>query len=247
MQALIKPGRLQVGDTVATISISGGRNSLKGSDYLYRNPKARAEDLMFALVDPEIKGVFSNHGGDDAARLLPYIDFDIVRNNPKVFIGFSDISTIHNMFTYAGVSSFYGASLLSPIAQPGELDAYTAKWTNKVLFSPETVGQVEPCSAWTPITWADPPAEEIVWTKNTGYEVLQGKGRVTGRLIGGCCGPMQQIMGTCLFPGADQWRDGIISWRLAHPMACRSLDSTWRGHLRQRACFGTHEVSCAPA
>jgi muramoyltetrapeptide carboxypeptidase LdcA involved in peptidoglycan recycling len=246
MKKLIKPLKLQAGDTVATISISGGRagdpdmidrylvgkarlhdifglevvetpHSLKGSEYLYRNPKSRAEDLMQALLDPTIKGIVSNHGGDDGARLLPYVDFDVIRRNPKVFIGFSDISTIHNMFTHAGVSSFYGASLLSPIAQLGALDAYTIEWMKIVLFSDQTIGKVAPCDSWTPISWKKEGEADIVWTKNSGYEVLQGRGKARGRLLGGCCGPMQQIMGTRLFPAPEQWRDALIFLEIGFP------------------------------
>lgn len=246
MNTLVKPKKLSVGDTVAAISISGGRagdtdmidryrlgkerlrevfglevvetpNALKGKDFIYRNPKARVEDLHWALLNPSVKGIISNHGGDDSYRLLPHIDFDIIRKNPKVFTGFSDISTTHNLFTYAGVTSFYGPSLLTPIAQPGRLDGYTASWMKKVLFTSEIIGRVQPCEYWTPITWKDTKTQEIVWTKNTGYEVLQGAGVVSGRLLGGCSAPMQQIMGTFLFPKPERWRDSIIFMEFSSP------------------------------
>lgn len=239
MNALIKPGKLNVGDTVATISISGGRagdadmieryhvgknrlenifglrvietpNALKGSDFLYQNPKARADDLKYALLNPEIRAIMTNMGGDDTYRLLPYIDYEVIRNNPKIYIGFSDISSSINMFTYAGVSSFYGPSLLTPIAQPVELDEYTIRWMKKVLFSSEVIGNIPACEKHTPIDWVKTKREDIIWTENTGYEVFQGKGKVTGRLIGGCGGPLRQMMGTCVFPTPDMWRDSII-------------------------------------
>ena len=239
MVDLIKPRKLRAGDTVATLSISGGRagdpdmigryrlgkrrleeefglevvetpNAMRGNDFIYRNPKARVDDLHGALLDPSVKGIIANHGGDDSYRLLPHVDFDILHDNPKIFVGFSDISTTHNLFTYAGVTSYYGPALLTPIAQPGKLDRYTAFWMRKVLFSSETIGRVDPCESWTPITWNDDPNQEIPWTRNTGYEVLQGVGRVAGRLLGGCSAPLQQIMGTFLFPTPEQWRDSII-------------------------------------
>lgn len=239
MKELIKPKRLCAGDTVATISISGGRagdpdmleryyvgkrrlqeifdlnvvetpHALKGSEFIYKNPKARVDDLHQALLDPDIKAIITNMGGDDTYRLLPYIDYDIIRQNPKIYIGFSDISSSLNFFTYAGVSSFYGACLLTPIAQPVQLDAYTEKWIRKVLFSGEIIGQIEPCEKWTKIEWTKTSAEEIAWTDNTGYEVLQGKGKVSGRLIGGCGGPLRQMMGTSVFPTAEMWKDSII-------------------------------------
>jgi muramoyltetrapeptide carboxypeptidase LdcA involved in peptidoglycan recycling len=168
-------------------------------------------------MNPSVNGIISNHGGDDAYRLLPYVDFNLIRNNPKVFTGFSDISTIHSLFTYAGVTSFYGPSLLTPIAQPGSLDEYTTYWMKKVLFSNETIGPVEACKRWTPITWKEEKAEEIVWNQNTGYEVLQGSGRVCGRLLGGCSAPLQQIMGTFLFPKSELWLDSIIFLEIGSP------------------------------
>lgn len=239
MDRLIKPQRLHPGDTVATLSISGGRagdpdmigryrvgqrrleeifglrvvetpHSLAGNEFIYRNPKARVDDLHEALLNPEVKGIITNMGGDDSYRLLPYIDYDIIRNNPKVMIGFSDISSLHNMFTHAGVSSFYGPSLLTPIAQPVRLDAYTEKWMRKALFCAEPMGEIEPCEKWTSIEWYKSKEEEILWQENTGYEVLQGTGIVTGRLIGGCAGPLRQMMGTPVFPTAQMWKDSII-------------------------------------
>lgn len=77
-------------------------NALKGIDYLYQHPEARAQDLMDAFRDPEIKVVFNAIGGDDTIRLLPYIDFDVLRNNPKIFTGFSDSTSNHFMLYKAG-------------------------------------------------------------------------------------------------------------------------------------------------
>ena len=112
---MIKPERLHKGDKVAIVSLSRGLlgekaflhkfelakerlkgygldvvampNALKGIDYLYRHPEARAQDLMDAFSSPEIKAVFNAIGGDDTIRLLPYIDFDVLRNHPKIFTG----------------------------------------------------------------------------------------------------------------------------------------------------------------
>ena len=153
-------------------------------------------------------------------------------------MGFSDASSSHNIFTYAGVSSFYGANLLTPIAQPGELDNYTEKWIKNVLFSNEIIGQIEPCDRWTNIEWTKTCPEEIVWTSNTGYEVLQGNGKVRGRLLGGCAGPLRQIMGTKVFPSSDMWKDSIIFLECHNPYGglsglheLRALAATGMFHL----------------
>lgn len=155
MNPLIKPRKLKTGDTVATISLSGGaagecdllpwynvskdrlreifglnavetRHSMMGRKYIYENPKARAEDLVEALENPNIKGIFLNQGGDDAIRILPYIDFNIIRDHPKIFLGFSDVTVIHFMFMKAGVSSFSGPNVLTTLSEPVQLHEYTS-------------------------------------------------------------------------------------------------------------------------
>lgn len=239
MIKLSKPARLRQGDTIAAISISGGRagdsdmlwryelgkkrleecfglhvvetpHALRGSEYLYRNPEARAEDLTWALKNPRVKGIIANMGGDDSYRLLPYIDFKAIHNDPKIFLGYSDITTLCACFTYAGVMSYYGPNLLTPIAQPGSLDPYTKNAVCKALFSEKPIGPVEPCPRYTQIEWQNRPEAEIIWHDNPGYQILQGRGTVRGRLLGGCLGPLQQIMGTEIFPGKDQWEGCIL-------------------------------------
>jgi len=236
----IKPQKLAAGDTVAAVSLSGGRagdadmlaryalgkqrleqifglrvaaptHSLKGSDFLYRNPKARADDLMEALREPCIKGIFLSMGGDDGIRLLPHIDFTVIRQNPKVFIGFSDGDTFHRMFSYAGVVSFYGANLLATLAEPGELNSYTIQWIRKALFTSEAIGELTSCDAWTGINWNNSlQKREIPWEENAGHVLHQGKGKVRGHIMTACGGPLRSVMGTCLFPPPDMWENSII-------------------------------------
>ena len=239
MKEFIKPERLRPGDTVATISISGGRagdadmlwryelgkkrledifglkvvetpHALMGSEYLYSHPEDRVADLHWALEDPEVKGIITNMGGDDSYRLLPYLDYELIRSHPKIYMGFSDITTTCCCFAHAGVMNYYGPGLLTPIAQPGRLDEYTENAMRKALFSGETIGRVEPCRRYTSIEWRDLPESDITWQDNPGYQLIQGHGKVCGRLIGGCMGPLQQIMGTEIFPGRELWEGSIL-------------------------------------
>ena len=182
MKKLIIPPKLNKGDKVAFISISGGRagdedmlpryllgkrrfekifnvkvvetpHALKGSSYLYEHPEKRAEDLMWALKDDSIKGIICNQGGDDSYRVLPYIDPQVIHDHPKVFMGYSDIATWMAVFTYAGVRAYYGPNVLTPIAQPGKLDEYTEDAIRRTLFSNEVIGEIKPAEKTTPIDW----------------------------------------------------------------------------------------------
>lgn len=143
--AMIKPERLRRGDRVAVVSLSSGMlgekrylhkyglgksrleelfglevvampNALRGIQYLYEHPEKRAEDWMLACEDSSIKAIITSIGGDDGIRLLPYVDFDVLRSNPKVFLGYSDTTAHHLMMCCAGVVSFYGPELMSDFA-----------------------------------------------------------------------------------------------------------------------------------
>jgi muramoyltetrapeptide carboxypeptidase LdcA involved in peptidoglycan recycling len=242
MTNLIKPKKLQIGDKVATISLSWGGagdpdilwryeigkkrlkeifglevvempNTLSGSEYIYNNPVKRAEDLMMAFKDPSIKAIFSCIGGDESVRILPYIEYEVIRNNPKIFMGFSDTTVTHYICMKAGISSFYGPSILAGFAENVELHDYMKHWVNKSLFDSNPIGNIEPSPVWT--------SERLPWEEknkftrrkvnsNTGYELLQGKGKVQGRLIGGCMDVLEMLKGTEVWPASEDWKDSIL-------------------------------------
>ena len=239
---LIKPKMLKAGDKVATISLSWGGagepdlrwryeqgidrlrtvfgleviampNSLKGASYLYENPQARAEDLMNAFKDPSIKGIFSNIGGSDSIRLLPYIDFDVIRDNPKVFIGYSDSTVTHLFCHKAGISSFYGPAILMDFAENVEMHEYTVEAVKKALFAVEEIGEVKAATEWTSerLEWiVENKDKKRQMNPNSGYEILQGSGVVRGRLIGGCIEVLEFAKGTTLWPTQEYWKDSIL-------------------------------------
>lgn len=239
---LIKPNKLNRGDKVATISLSWGGagdeeilwryyqgkerlenlfdlevvempNTLKGSEFIYNNPQKRAEDLMMAFADKSIKAIFSCIGGEESIRMLPYIDFDVIKNNPKIFMGYSDTTTIHLICLKAGISSFYGPSVLNEFAENVKMHDYTVKHINKTLFSNEVIGNIECSEYWTSerIPWLEEyKNKERTLLPNTGYELVQGKGKVKGRLIGGCMEVLEMAKGTLIWPYNNAWDDVIL-------------------------------------
>lgn len=242
MLKLIKPKKLYKGDKIATVSPSWGgagdkdllwryeqgkkrledvfglqvvemRNTLKGSNYIYTHPEKRAEDLMQAFSDKSIKGIFACIGGSDSIRLLPYIDFEIIRKNPKVFMGYSDSTVIHYMCLKAGISSFYGPSILVDFAENVAMSDYTVNWLKRTLFSTEVLGEIPQSENWTSefLPWEiENKYTQREFKINNGYELLQGEGIVRGRLIGGCIEVMEFIKGTELFPKIDDFNDSIL-------------------------------------
>ncbi len=242
MLKLQKLPRLKKGDTVATISLSSGvagdpellgryeigkkrlqehfdlhviemPHTLSGSDFVYNHPGKRAADLMAAFQNPEIKAIFSCIGGNDSIRMLPYIDFSILAQNPKIFIGYSDSTITHLMCLKAGISSFYGPAILSDFAENVALPSFTKNAFEQLAFypnssihfetAPETTGEFLP---WTSENSATPRT----FVPNDGYDIIQGTKTVSGPLIGGCMEVLEMAKGTSLFPEIHQFDDAIL-------------------------------------
>src|SRR5699024_7820741 len=238
---LIKPKQLQRGDKIATVSLSWGGagekhlrwryekgvkrleeifglevvampNSLKGEKYLYEHPEARAADLMQAFQDESIKAIIANIGGDDSIRLLPHIDFTLIRDNPKIFMGYSDTTIAHLFCHKAGIVSFYGPAVLTDFAENVRMDDYTIEMVKRTLFSTDVIGKINPAEKWTSefIPWEE-KNKDIVRKRqaNSGYEVIQGGGTVVGELIGGCIEVLEFAKATALWPKDTYWENSI--------------------------------------
>ncbi len=177
MKPLIKPKCLQQGDKIAVVSPCNGwagdsdilwkynlgvshlreleleviaaSNALRGSDYLSKNPKARAEDIMWAFENKDVHAVIANIGGNDSIKLIPYIETKSISENPKILIGYSDVMNLHLLCYHCGLSSFYGDNLLNPIADQSDWHEYSRKWFVKALFDASPIGQITPSPDWT--------------------------------------------------------------------------------------------------
>lgn len=239
---MIKPQKLRPGDKVATVSLSWGGpgaiphryeagkkqlqeefglivvempHTLKGPDWLYRNPQARAEDLMAAFSDTTVAGIVSTIGGDDSIRLLPYLDLDVIRSNPKVFIGYSDTTIAHLACFKAGLVTFYGPTIMAGFAENMGMFPYMIESVRKTLFHAEPVGTIAPnTNGWTVemLDWANPAnqTQRRKLTSSAGWRFLQGRGVQRGHLIGGCFEVLDWLRGTDFWPTADAWQDAIL-------------------------------------
>lgn len=136
--AIQKAKALAPGDTIAIVAPSGpvdrggilqakevlekmgfkvilGDNVFKRDDYLAGTDEERAKDLMAAFANPEVNAVFPGRGGYGATRILDLLDFDVIAKNPKILMGYSDITALHNaIHQKTGLITFH-----SPIPQSG--------------------------------------------------------------------------------------------------------------------------------
>ena len=239
---MLKPPELHPGDRVAAISLSWGgpgaipmryragvkqleetfhlqvvetRHALKDPAWLEKNPQARAEDLMEAFADPDVRGIISTIGGEDSIRILPFIELGVLRDHPKVFMGFSDTTVTHLACFKAGLTSVYGPSIMAGFAENGGMFAYTVASIRKTLFSNEPVGVVEPNrEGWTVerLDWAVPEnqSRRRKLRPSTGWRFLQGQGVAQGQLIGGCLEVLDWLRGTPIWPDESAWQGAML-------------------------------------
>jgi muramoyltetrapeptide carboxypeptidase LdcA involved in peptidoglycan recycling len=238
---LRKPPRLQPGDTIAALSLSSGlaakyphrfeagKRQLKQSfgvrvveaphalcddDWLYRNPQARADDLHWALTNPEVKGIVSIIGGYESVRILPYLDVALIRQHPKVFLGSSDATVQHFAFFKAGVVSFYGPSMMTDIAESGGMLPYVTTSLRRALFAEEAPWSLQSAEKWTEeyLDWGKPELQLTLRTlqANPGWVWLQGAARAEGHLLGGCLEVLEMLKGTRWWPPIERWRGAIF-------------------------------------
>ena len=207
-------------------------NALKDMNYLENHPEVKAADLKTAFIDDSIKGIICAIGGDDTYRTIPYLmegtEFiNAVKTHPKIFVGFSDATNNHLMFHKLGLQTFYGPCLLSDIAELGnEMLPYTKKYFEK-FFINESGYEIEPSEKWY-YDREDYGPEELDKPRKSqiethGFEVLNGKGRVSGKLYGGCLeslydaytgerhGDDNEVYRRYnILPSRDEWRKKIL-------------------------------------
>jgi len=230
---MLKPQRLRKGDKVAIVSLSSGMlgeekyihkyklgkkrleekfelevivmpNTLKGIKYIYEHPEKRAEDLMQAFQDKSIKAIICAIGGDDTIRLLPYIDYEVIKNNPKVFMGFSDTTANHFMMYKAGIVSYYGPALICDFAEYVDMYDYTENMIKDLLFEAKENYEIKKCDYWTNehMDWCieNMNKGKVKLKDEKGYEIIQGVGKVRGKLLGGCLDAFPIYNGTEIWP-----------------------------------------------
>lgn len=207
-------------------------NSRKGMDYLSEHPEARASDLKQAFADKDIKGIICAIGGDDTYKTIPYLMEDkefvqAVKDSPKIFIGFSDATNNHLMLNKLGLSTFYGPCFLTDLAElDKEMLPYTKSYFEK-LFSDGAGFEITPSETWYYERKDFGPDELNKPRKKAkekhGFETLNGEGKVTGKLYGGCIeslydaytgerhGDDHEIFKKYnILPTLEEWRDKIL-------------------------------------
>jgi muramoyltetrapeptide carboxypeptidase len=142
-----------------------------GPLYYAGTPEQRLGDLHAAFADPEIDGIVCTRGGWGSAELLPHLDVELIRANPKAFVGYSDHTSLHMWLAReAGLVSFHGPMVAADFARPGGCD-----WAS----------------------WRHALGGDLGWSVSSGdgLRVLRA-GAAEGTLAGGCLAMVAEALGT---------------------------------------------------
>lgn len=160
------------------------------------NAQARADDLMTAFSDKSVKAIFTVLGGFNSNQILPLLDFEIIKANPKIFCGFSDITALHAAINAkTGLQTYYGPHYSSIGMRKG--CEYTLQYLQKILFSDEVV-EVLPAEQWSDDAWfIDQENREFI--PNDGFWNIHN-GSAKGTIVGGNLCTFNLLLGTDMRP-----------------------------------------------
>lgn len=163
----------------------------------------RVDDLMEAFGDPKVKAVFTIIGGFNSNMLLPFLDYELIKKNPKIFCGFSDITALLNgIYAKTGLVTFSGPHFSSIGMLKGI--GYTLENLRKMLFGPRC-NEVTPSAEWSDDLWfIDQEKRDFI--PNEGYWLIRG-GMAEGTVIGGNLGTFNLLQGT---PYRPEFKENTI-------------------------------------
>ena len=160
-------------------SVVLGQNVGKYRGYLAGTDQERLDDLHSMFSNKKVKAVFCIRGGYGAFRLLDKINYKLIKSNPKIFVGYSEITALQNaIFTKTGLITFAGP--MPAVDFVNEVSSFTEEFFWKLVTSKKKIGRIKY------------PAE-------TSPQTLR-KGIVSGQIVGGNLAVLTALTGTKYFP-----------------------------------------------
>lgn len=200
---VIKPTRLKKGDTIGLISpasspddlskveestkyfeklgykVKVGKNVGNYLGYLAGTDDKRLEDLHSMFSDKTVKAIMCLRGGYGAFRLLDKINYKMIQKNPKIFVGYSEITALQNaIFSKTGLITFAGP--MPAVDFVNNISPFTEEWFWKVVTSNKKIGKVK-------------------YPENSKMPFIN-KGTADARILGGNLAVFSSMLGTDFFP-----------------------------------------------
>lgn len=179
--------------------VSFGSHVDEYDDFYSSSVKSRVDDLHDAFKDETVDAILTVIGGYNSNQILDYLDYDLIKNNPKYLCGFSDISVLNNaIYAKTGLIGCNGPHFSSWGIKKGF--EYSKEYFEKCCMK-EGEYNVEPSNEWSDDPWyMDQENREFI--KSNGFTVIQ-EGRAKGTLLGGHVRCFSCLQGTQYFPSLD--------------------------------------------
>jgi muramoyltetrapeptide carboxypeptidase LdcA involved in peptidoglycan recycling len=176
-------------------------------------PAERAADLHAAFADPSVTAVICSIGGDDMITVLPHLDPELIRANPKPFFGFSDSTNMHAYLADLGVVAYYGGAVMTAFGRPGAMHPATKASLQAALFTTGPYELTEP-GEYRDVDrdWADEAtfAAEPPMTPAPGWEWRNTGSVVEGHGWGGCLEVAAWLLMADRCVPEPRWFDGAV-------------------------------------
>lgn len=188
-----------------------GKNALKSRGHKAGTIQERIDDLHEMFEDEKVREVITAIGGYNSNELLSEIDYGLVRRNPKILCGYSDITSLHcGIHSQTGLVVFYGPQLLSQFGDFEGLIPYTRRWFDRIVQEPHALGRIEPSGQFTyeRLEWDRDDNRSRQMRNTEGWKILK-RGSAEGNLVGGHIGTFCSLFGTKYLPS---FKDAILFW-----------------------------------
>ncbi|MGJ3252249.1 MAG: S66 peptidase family protein [Elainellaceae cyanobacterium] len=207
--SVIKPDRLQSGDRIGIVSPASATflredfdivaDAVRGlglvphaaphifarRGYLGGTDDMRASDINQMFADPNIAAILPVRGGWGCSRILPYLDYDSIQQNPKILVGFSDLTAlILGIYAKTGLVTFHGPNGLTGWR------TYQTEWFRRILFEGESP---------TFVNVRDAADGDRLMQVNYRIQTIT-PGNVQGRLVGGNLSVLSALVGSPYLP-----------------------------------------------
>ena len=178
------------------LTLSWGKHVNEKDDFASSSIESRIEDLHDAFADQKVKAILTVIGGFNGNQLLRYIDWDLIKNNPKILCGYSDITALNNAFYAKTGLVTYSGPHYSTFGQKLHFD-YSLEYFKKCLLSREPF-DINPSKEWSDDEWyLDQNKRELM--PNSGFFVIH-EGEASGTIIGANLCTLNLLQGTEYMP-----------------------------------------------
>src|SRR5215212_1148490 len=161
--------------------------------------EARVSDLHEAFADSGVRGILTTLGGYNSNGLLGYLNYDLIRANPKIFCGFSDITALATAIQARTSLVTYSGPHFTTFGMQHGID-YTMEYFERCLMREETL-EVLPADHWSDDLWYQ-DQDNLDFDPKTGYEIMY-EGEAEGKLLGGNLGTLCLLFGTPYMPNLE--------------------------------------------